>query len=179
MKKTSYSSPWQHPSYVRFVQIIRRILRPFGPLENKFIAAVVTDHNKKVTKHLAQNRPNKVLLIMPRCVQKIGCRSNVQESLDECLVCGRCPLGDVAAICDQHGLPALVAFRSHIAFDLARQQKPDLIIATACHDRLIKALRNVPEVPALLAPLASMDRMCVNASVDLQWLDEQLTAVTS
>jgi len=85
----------------------------------------------------------------------------------------------MAVVCDRHGLPALVAFRSHIAFDLAREHKPDLIIATACHDRMIKALRNVPEVPSLLAPLAGMDRMCINATVDLDWLNEQLTTVTS
>jgi len=158
---------------------MRWLLRPFGALENRFITAVVASHNQRVTHYLADNRPNKVLLIMPRCVQKTGCRSQVQESLDECLACRRCPLGDVAAVCDQHGLPALVAFRSQIAFDMARRQKPDLIVATACHDRLIKALRNVPEVPSLLAPLAGMDRMCINASVDLEWLDAQLAAVTS
>jgi len=154
-------------------------LRPFGSLENRFIGAVVNQHNLKVTAHLAQAKPENVLLIMPRCVQKTGCRANVQKSLDECLACGRCPLGDVAVVCDRHGLPALVAFRSHIAFDLAREHKPDLIIATACHDRMIKALRNVPEVPSLLAPLAGMDRMCINATVDLDWLNEQLTTVTS
>ncbi len=43
---------------------------------------------------------------------------------------------------------------------------------------MIKALRSVPEYPALLAPLAGMDRMCVNATIDLDWLDAQLRRVT-
>ncbi len=74
-------------------------------------------------------------------------------------------------------MEALVAFRSHIAFQMAREHEPDLIIATACHDRLVKALRSVPEYPALLAPLPSMEKMCVNANVDLAWLENQLALV--
>ncbi len=91
--------------------------------------------------------------------------------------CFQCLKINVAALCQRHGLQALVAFRSHIAFDMARREKPDVIIATACHDRMIKALRSVPEYPALLAPLTSMDRMCVNATVDLVWLQQQLELV--
>ena len=60
-----------------------------------------------------------------------------------------------------------MAFRSHIAFEMARTRRPDVIVATACHDRLIKALRNVPDIPALLAPLAGMEKPCRNAGIDL------------
>jgi hypothetical protein len=73
-----------------------------------------------------------------------------------------------------YGVRALVAFRSHIAFAMARREQPDLIIATACDDRLIKALRSVPEIPAVLAPLSSMERPCINARLDLQWIENQL-----
>jgi hypothetical protein len=69
---------------------------------------------------------------------------------------------------------ALVAFRSHIAYAMARREQPDLILATACEDRLIKALRSVPEIPALLAPLAGMERPCLGAVLDLDWLQKHL-----
>ena len=76
-------------------------------------------------------------------------------------------------------MQALVAFRSQIAFEMARTIKPDVIIASACHDRMVKALRSVPDVPALLTPLAGMERMCVNATLDLSWLDRQVAAVAA
>jgi hypothetical protein len=44
---------------------------------------------------------------------------------------------------------------------------------------MVKALRSVPEVPALLAPLAGMDRMCVNATLDLAWLEQQVAAAAA
>ena len=177
MSTAAFRSPWQKRGYVALVAAARWILRPFGSLEERYIAKLVTDNNRRVAQHLAGRPAQKVLLIMPRCVKKVGCRVDVQASQQECLTCMECPLGDVAVACERHGLQALVAFRSHIAFDMARREKPDVIVATACHDRMIKALRSVPECPALLAPLAGMERMCVNATLDLEWLEEQLELV--
>ncbi len=173
----SFQSPWQWAPYRSFVALSMRMLRPFGSLENKFVEKLTTSQNQRVINFLKTLPPENVLLIMPRCVKKNGCKANVQAGLEECLQCMQCPLGDVAQLCDQYGIKALVAFRSHIAFELARTRNPDLIIATACHNRLVKALRAVPEYPALLAPLPPMEKMCINASVDLVWLEKQLALV--
>ncbi len=177
MRARGFRSPWQNRSYATAIAALRVVLRPFGSLENRFVERLVMLNNRRVMDHLAKNPPQKVLLIMPRCVKKTGCRVDVQSSVDECLACLQCPLGDVAALCERHGLRALVAFRSHIAFDMARREKPDVIVAAACHDRMIKALRSMPDHPALLAPLVGMDRMCINATLDLPWFGRQLAAV--
>jgi hypothetical protein len=175
----SFRSPWRHRWYVWAVNAGRRVLRPFGRGEEAFIAWLARRQNGRVARHLAKVPARRALLIMPRCVKKTGCHVDVQHGLDECLACMGCPLGDVAQVCRRHDVEALVAFRSHIAFEMARTLKPDVIIASACHDRMVKALRNVPEVPALLAPLAGMDRMCVNATLDLAWLEQQVAAAAA
>lgn len=172
-------SPWRHSFYRAAVTAARRLLRPFGNLENSFIEKRTLRQNQRVKKHLQTTPAEKMLLIMPRCVKKQGCRVQVQNGLEECLTCRQCPLGDVALLCEKYAVQALVAFRSHTAFAMAREQRPDLIIATACHDRLIKAMRAVPDYPALLTPLPAMDKMCVNARVDLVWLERQLAEVCS
>lgn len=174
----SFTSPWQSRAFVRSVDAIRRVLRPFGELESRFIAWLAEMQNRRVHRYLSDSRPGTVLLIMPRCVKLTGCRADVQNSLEQCRDCSLCPLGDVARLCERFDIRALVAFRSHIAFDLARRHDPDLIVATACHDRLVKALRSVPEYPALLAPLTGMQKQCVNAGVDLDWLEKQLAILT-
>lgn len=175
----SFSSPWRRRSYVGLVSALRRVLRPFGRAEQALIGLLAARQNRRVARHLARSPARSVLLIMPRCVKKTGCRADVQHGLDECLACLQCPLGDVALVCRRHDVQALVAFRSHVAFDMARRLQPDVIIASACHDRMVKAWRSVPEVPALLAPLAGMERMCVNATLDLAWLERQVAAVAA
>ncbi len=175
----SFASPWQRSGYVRMVAATRRLLRPFGRAEHDLIAWLARRQNQRVARHLKASPARRILLIMPRCVKKSGCRVDVQQGLDECLTCLGCPLGDVALICQRHQVQALVAFRSHIAFEMARTRKPDVIIASACHDRMVKAWRSVPDVPALLAPLAGMERMCVNATLDLPWLEQQVASVAA
>jgi hypothetical protein len=172
-----YRSPWQNRFYVTAVTAVRRGLRLRPRLEQRFIEALVRRQNGRVRRFLAGRRPASVLLILPRCVKKTGCCADVRQDLGLCRDCSDCQLGAMARLCDAHGVRALVAFRSHIAFAMAREEKPDLIIATACHDRLIKALRSVPEYPALLTPLAGMERMCVNAGIDLAWFAGELQAV--
>ncbi|HPF70358.1 MAG TPA: DUF116 domain-containing protein [Candidatus Krumholzibacteria bacterium] len=173
----SFRSPWRHRSYVVAVAGLRRLLRPWPGADMRLVEVLVTAQNRRVRRHLAGRPPRTVLLILPRCVKKSGCCADVQADLGLCRDCADCQLGGIARLCDRHGVRALVAFRSHIAFAMARRESPDLIIATACHDRLIKALRSVPEHPALLVPLAGMDRMCVNASIDLAWFEAQLASV--
>ena len=177
--RAPFRSPWQSGLFVRLVSLLRLVLRPFPRRENRFIDRLVADQNRRVEAYLRCQPPGSVLLIMPRCLKQSGCKAPVQESLAECLACGQCPLGEVAAMCERQGVRALVAFRSHIAFSLARREKPDLIVASACRDRMIKALYSTPEFPALLTPLTGMRRMCLDATVDLGWIEDRLEAFGS
>ncbi len=174
----SFISPWQSVYFRGAVALSRWLLQPFANLETRLVEKLTSDQNLRVLEYLKNHPPQNMLLILPRCVKKSGCRAQVQNGLDECLPCGQCPLGQVAQLCNHYDLEALVAFRSHIAFEIARKRNPDLIIASACHDRLIKALRTVPEYPALLAALPPMEKMCVNADLDLVWLEKQLAMVS-
>ncbi len=175
----TYRSPWQSRTYVTLVAAARRVLRPVPRWEQGLVERLVRAQNRRVRRHLRDAPPATILLILPRCVKQSGCCADVKADLALCRDCSDCQLGGIARICERHGVRALVAFRSHIAFAMARQEQPDLIIATACHDRLIKALRSVPEYPALLTPLTGMERMCVNAGIDLAWFEEQLAAVAA
>lgn len=175
----TWRSPWQSRAYVAAVAGVRRVLRARPRWEQRFVEFLVRAQNRRVHRHLRGRPAGTVLLILPRCVKMSGCCADVKADLALCRECTDCQLGGIARLCERYGVRALVAFRSHVAFAMARAERPDLIVATACHDRLVKALRSVPEFPALLAPLAGMERMCVNAGIDLAWFEAQLAAVTA
>ncbi len=161
------------------VAAVRVLLARAGRSDEFLIRRLVTDNNRRVERRLAAHGAATVLLILPRCVKRGCCKLDNGGSLSVCLGCDLCDLGALARIAELHRVDALVAFRSHVAFALARERRPDLIIATACGDRLLKALRNVPEIPALLAPLTGMERMCVNATFDPAWFAAQLRLATA
>jgi hypothetical protein len=178
---SNFPSPWRSRLFRASVAGIRRLLRMIRLPEEGFIRWLVAGQNRRVHKYIQRHPADTILLIMPRCLKRKGCPVNVQGSVSTCLTCDcrDCPLAHVARLTENSGVKALVAFRSHIAFQMARREQPDLIIATACDDRLIKALNHVPEIPALLSPLAGMRRPCLDANLDLPWLEDQLSQVCS
>jgi len=173
-RRPPYRSPWRHRAYVLAVSAARGLLARAGRSDEPLIRRLVAANNRRVERHVAAHGAATVLLILPRCVRRGCCRIDDGGSLAACRGCDRCDLGELARIADRHRVEALVAFRSHVAFALARERRPDLIVATACGDRLVKAMRSVPEIPALLAPLTGMERMCVNATFDPAWFAQQL-----
>lgn len=176
---STYRSPWRRRAFVLAVAAARSLLTRAGRSDEPLVRRLVAGNNRRVERHLALHGAATVLLILPRCVKRGCCRIDNGGSLSACLGCDSCDLGELARIADRHRVEALVAFRSHVAFALARERRPDLIIATACEDRLVKALRSVPEIPALLAPLTGMERQCVNASFEPAWFAAQLRLATA
>lgn len=172
----TFRSPWASPLYRAGVATGRRLCRLAGRDEGPLIRRLVTAQNARVQRHIARHPVRSVLLILPRCIRQPGCPVDVRGDLSICADCLRCPLGEVARLTARRGVRALVAFRSRHAFAMAREERPDLIVASACEDRLVKALRAVPEIPALLAPLTGMARPCVGAKFDLVWVTEQVRA---
>lgn len=170
----TWSSPWQSPLFVKGVELLRWLARRTPAGEGPLIRRLVATNNRRVDRWLRRHPPASVLLILPRCVRRDCCKVPDGGSLEACTSCTRCSLGALARIADRYGVPALVAFRSHVAFEMARSRRPDLIVATACEDRLVKALRSVPEVPAYLAPLTGMERMCVGAEFETAWFEDRL-----
>jgi hypothetical protein len=184
----SFRSPWRYRPFVGAVSLTRRLLRPWQGAEDAFIRFLVGRHNRNVERWLQGKRVSSVLLLLPRCVKRSDCTCDVRavtgragdhvdvdrRGLAVCRDCDGCPLGAVARFTEKYCVRAVVAYRSHLAYAIARAERPDLIIAAACGDRLIKALRSVPEVPALLSPLRAMERPCCNAECDLDWIESRL-----
>ena len=172
----TWRSPWNDPAWVRSVAAARGSLRVQTGSDHDLVRVLVEEQNARVETWVS-NRTlpcRDVLLILPRCVKRKCCTVGADGALAACLDCRRCALGELARLADGSGVRAIVAFRSHLAYAAARRDRPDLIIATACEDRLIKAMASVPDIPAYLTPLTGMERMCVNAVTDVAWIGARL-----
>ncbi len=174
-----YVSPWQWAPFRGMVAGLRTVLCVLRFGDAGLIRSLVADNNRRVHRYLSRRGADTILLILPRCVKRKCCDLDPEGSLAGCIDCHDCDLGDLARTAAAHDVRALVAFRSYIAYAMARRERPDLIIATACGDRLVKALRSVPEVPALLSPLTGMERACVDATFDRDWFEHQIAQATA
>jgi hypothetical protein len=176
----TWRSPWQSPEWLRATAVARGDLLNRSGSDHKLIERLVETNNRRVATWLADNPSTnrRVMMILPRCVRRNCCRPGPGGDLAQSLHCSSCQLGELARAADRRQVHAFVAFRSHLAYDAARRERPDLIIATACEDRLFKALSSVPDIPALLSPLTRMERMCVGADFNAAWFVDMLNLVS-
>jgi hypothetical protein len=92
------------------------------------------------------------------------------EDLHSCSECSKCIIKNVAAAAQKCNWDIRVAPRSHLAYNEARKYSPDIVVAVACTDRLVKGLTRLPEVPSYAIPLDLPHGMCVNTTFDFQRL---------
>jgi hypothetical protein len=68
----------------------------------------------------------------------------------------------------EHGWELLISPRSHAAYADARKFHPDIIVAVACPDRLVKGLIKLPEIPSFAIPLELPHGMCIDTTFDFR-----------
>ena len=70
----------------------------------------------------------------------------------------------------ERGWESRITNRSHKAYREARDYRPDLIVAVACADRLLKGLTKLPQVPCYVIPLELPHGMCVDTGFNVPHL---------
>jgi hypothetical protein len=117
----------------RYKDDVRQI---FIKANNKFVISSV----KKVPKE-------KILVILPHCLQNSECRQRIRSGLNECIQCSRCNLGGIKEIVKNHGVDAEIATGGTSARKIIQDKKPQFVIAVACERDLTSGLMDVKGIP--------------------------------
>ena len=63
-------------------------------IANKFLKY----NNERVLKNIKDKKINKVLILLPHCLQKYSCPLKITSSIENCKKCGQCVIGDFLKI---------------------------------------------------------------------------------
>lgn len=152
-------------------------VRAFRPIarwldrEEAWILSFCAWNNQRVRAAFESRRARKALVLLPHCIQLASCKADVVKGLEHCFSCGKCSVGDVLAGVLAGKWNCRVSNRSHKAYREAREYQPDLIVAVACTDRLLKGLLKLPEVPSYVIPLQLPHGMCVDTTFHVPHLE--------
>lgn len=139
--------------------------RPLARLlgwEDAWILGFCAHNNQRVLQAFSHQRAQRVLILLPHCIQMARCKAGILDDLQSCYDCGLCPVGDYLQGVLQAGWEGRISNRSHKAYREAREYRPDLIVAVSCLDRLLKGLTRLPEIPSFVIPLSLPHGMCVD-----------------
>ena len=157
-----------------FLPIMELLARPFG-----FSATQVRRSFIKVNNELTQNQyatfaPERILILLPHCLQRADCSIRLSYDVDGCERCGRCPMAGLLALRDAYGVRLAVATGGTIARRIVVETKPGLIIAVACERDLTSGIQDTHPLPVFGILNHRPEGPCRNTLVTLELLEDAL-----
>jgi uncharacterized protein len=81
-------------------------------------------------------RPDQLLVLFSRCLQRSECPHKLAEDVAHCVRCGRCPVKDFRDLADKYCIHVFMATGGRQAAERAGQSGIKAIVAVACPKEL-------------------------------------------
>jgi len=122
--------------------------------------------------------PERLLLLIPTCLQRTECEQKITADVENCQRCGRCKIDDVLEISDRYGTQRMVATGGRLALQRAQDDKVEGVVAIACEKELQEGLWGVFPKPALGIINIRPHGPCQDTDVDLDEVEETIRELT-
>lgn len=110
--------------------------------------------------------PENLLLLVPRCLQKTGCSQALGALLDDCRLCGQCPVPELIALRDELGIRSSLAAGGREALAFVADHKVRAVVAVACEKELVQGILAVFPTPVLGVLNIQTSGPCRNTQLD-------------
>jgi hypothetical protein len=150
--------------YLPLMMLAGSVLRiPKIKIEQMFI-----NLNNKLVRALGRNfRPEKLLILMPHCIQWEDCRFKVTRNVRNCAACGRCEIGDLVRMMDDFGIELFISTGGTVARRKVYERRPNAVVAVACERDLTSGVQDAYPLPVLAIVNKRPHGYCMGTGVDL------------
>ena len=132
---------------------------------------VVNSVNKKYT-------PEKILILLPHCLQNSSCSFKITNNISNCQKCNNCTIGKIKEIGEKYKVATIeVASGGMAARNVVQRIKPKLIIAIACERDLASGIADVKNIPVIGILNQRPNGPCMNTSMHIEELAKALENV--
>ena len=83
-----------------------------------------------------------MLVLLPHCLLGSECKIRFTNDINDCADCGKCEVSDIKQSLSSYDVKLAVATGGSLARKLIQDNRPDLIIAVACHRDLTEGVRD-------------------------------------
>lgn len=146
---------------------------PRDTIRQSFIAM----NNSLVLSQKFAIKPDRLLILLPHCIQLFDCEIKVTGDIDKCVRCGRCDINGLADLAKKYGIDISVATGGTLARKVIIEKRPKLVIAVACEGDLTSGIKDCYPLPVLGILNDRPFGPCFNTRVEAQKVDEALRSV--
>lgn len=110
---------------------------------------------------------DRLLLLLPHCLQNFDCPHKVTSEVRNCRRCGGCEIADLIKICDNYGIKMSIATGGTLARRVIVETRPQAIVAVACDRDLTSGIQDSYPIPVIGVLNERPFGPCRNTRVDL------------
>jgi len=116
--------------------------------------------------------PERLLILLPSCLQCSECEQKVTNDVANCKRCGRCKVKDLVELAERYGCRIAAATGGRLALELAKSDGVDAVVAVACEKEIQQGFKGVFPKPALGVMNIRPHGPCKDTDVDLEEVEE-------
>lgn len=131
-------------------------------------------NNELVLRELGRFPADRILLLMPHCLQNSRCDMRLTYDIDNCKRCGLCPVTGLLELRDRYGVHLAIATGGTIARRIVVQKRPRLIIAVACYRDLSSGIQDTYPLPVFGVLNERPNGPCLDTLVPMDALEAAL-----
>ncbi|MCJ7748861.1 MAG: DUF116 domain-containing protein, partial [Desulfobacterales bacterium] len=156
--------------------IVAKVLFPFMILMGKLVGvskervqqSFIELNNHLVQSNLHRTRPNRLLVLLPHCIQDFDCQIKITGNIKNCKGCGKCEIKDLIELSDQYQVKIAVATGGTLARRIIVENRPEAIVAVACELDLTSGIQDSYPIPVIGILNERPNGPCFNTKVDIQ-----------
>ncbi|MDR2503342.1 MAG: DUF116 domain-containing protein [Deltaproteobacteria bacterium] len=104
-------------------------------------------NNELVLKRRRAYTPEKLLILLPHCIQNGRCSIRLSMDMGRCKRCGECDIGHLLSLVDHYGVQIAIATGGTIARRIVVDKRPHMILAVACERDLSSGIQDTYPLP--------------------------------
>ena len=132
------------------------------------IERVFIDLNNQMVKMMGRRfKREKLLILMPHCIQFDNCTIKVTRNVKNCAGCGKCEIGELLSLSEKYGVSLFISTGGTVARRKVIEERPDAVIAVACERDLTSGLQDSYPLPVWAIVNKRPRGYCMETGVDL------------
>ena len=104
-------------------------------------------NNQLVLNEAKKVKPEKLLILLPHCLQYHECPFRITSNIENCKKCGKCKIKELLTLTEKYNVPISVATGGTLARRIVVEKKPQIIIGVACERDLTSGIQDSFPIP--------------------------------
>ena len=154
--------------------MIEMVGQVLGINKDSIRQSFIAMNNSLVLSQCQSINPERILVLLPHCIQLFDCEIKVTGDIHKCVLCGRCDIKGLVDIGRKYRIDISVATGGTLARKVIVEKRPKLVLAVACERDLTSGIKDCYPLPVIGILNERPFGPCFNTTVDVAKIDEAL-----